>query len=95
MNPQTLQILKSQTLYRILPETPMIMVGMGTCGIGNGADIVFNAVQKRIIETGFGCVIKPVGCFGFCAEEPLVTLYQPGKPLLIYSKVDEKMRYAL
>ncbi len=90
MNPQTLQILKSQTLYRILPETPMIMVGMGTCGIGNGADIVFNAVQKRIIETGFGCVIKPVGCFGFCAEEPLVTLYQPGKPLLIYSKVDEK-----
>lgn len=70
--------------------TPMILVGMGTCGVGNGADIVYDRVQKHIDETNGICTLKKTGCFGFCAEEPLLTLYQPGKPMLVYSKVDEK-----
>ena len=74
----------------LFPSSPMILVGMGTCSIGNGADIIFNRIQKHIVETGFDCKLKQTGCFGFCAAEPLVTLYQPGKPLLVYSKVDEK-----
>ena len=70
--------------------TPMILVGMGTCGIGNGADLVYDRVQKHIDETNAVCTLKKTGCFGFCAEEPLLTLYQPGRPMLVYSKVDEK-----
>ncbi|MDD3320188.1 MAG: FAD-dependent oxidoreductase [Paludibacter sp.] len=69
---------------------PMILVGMGTCGIGNGADIIFKSLQKNILENKINCKLKPVGCFGFCAEEPLMTVYSPGKPMLVYSKVDEK-----
>ena len=69
---------------------PMIMVGMGTCGIGNGAEVVFNHLQKQIEEKNLACKLKKTGCFGFCSQEPLLMLYQPGKPLLVYSKVDEK-----
>ena len=70
--------------------TPTILVGMGTCGIGNGADLVFERLRNYKADTNAGFELKQTGCFGFCAEEPLVMLYQPGKPMLVYSKVDEK-----
>ncbi|MFA7492073.1 MAG: FAD-dependent oxidoreductase [Proteiniphilum sp.] len=90
MKPSEIKIIKEQHQERILPVMPMILVGMGTCGIGNGADMVFHQVQKQITETGIDCKLKQTGCFGFCAEEPVVMLYQPGKPMLVYSKVNEK-----
>ena len=31
--------------------------------------------------------LAPVGCFGFCAEEPLVNVWVPGRPLLILHRV--------
>jgi NADH-quinone oxidoreductase subunit F len=71
-------------------STSTLLVGMGTCGIGNGAELVFTRLQKYISETKASFKLKQTGCFGFCAEEPLVTLYQPGKPMLVYSKVGEK-----
>ena len=74
----------------ILPQQPMIIVGMGTCGIGNGADTLYNKVREHINQFNINCKVKQTGCFGCCAEEPLVTLYQPGKPLLVYSKVKLK-----
>jgi NADH:ubiquinone oxidoreductase subunit F (NADH-binding)/(2Fe-2S) ferredoxin len=90
MKAHELEILKQQNKNRVTPPAPMILVGMGTCGIGNGADLVFNRIQKYIAENKAACQLKKTGCFGFCAEEPLVTLYQPGKPMLVYSKVEEK-----
>jgi len=90
MKAHELEILKQQNQDRITPSAPMILVGMGTCGIGNGADLVFNRIQKYIAENKAACQLKKTGCFGFCAEEPLVTLYQSGKSMLVYSKVDEK-----
>ncbi len=74
-------------MKNILPDVPMIMVGMGTCGIGNGADVLYETLQKHAEQQKYDCIIKPTGCFGFCAEEPLVTLYQPGKPMLVYARV--------
>ncbi|MHB9055884.1 MAG: FAD-dependent oxidoreductase [Paludibacteraceae bacterium] len=90
MKPYQLEILKQQNQEQILPLTPMILVGMGTCGIGNGADLVLSRLQMKISETKFACKLKQTGCFGFCAQEPLVTIYQPGKPMLVYSQVNEK-----
>ena len=71
-------------------SVPIIMVGMGTCGIGNGAELIFKCLQKKIESEKIACKLKPVGCFGFCAEEPLLTIFTPGKAMLVYSKVDEK-----
>ena len=90
MKPHEFEILKQQFKERILPAVPMILVGMGTCGIGNGADVIFNRLEACISETKSPYLLKQTGCFGFCAQEPLVTLYQPGKPLLVYCRVNEK-----
>lgn len=71
-------------------EVPMILVGMGTCGIGNGAGEVFTALQKMVEDLHSEIQLKPVGCFGFCAQEPLVAFHQPGKALMMYSNVQVK-----
>ena len=90
MKPSEIKILQEQHRERILPAVPMILVGMGTCGIGNGADAVYARIMRQISEDGVECKLKQTGCFGFCAEEPVVMLYRPGVPMLVYSKVNEK-----
>jgi NADH-quinone oxidoreductase subunit F len=90
MNTTILNNLHLKNKSRMLPSQAMIMVGMGTCGIGNGAETLFNSLQDAIANANFKCLLKPVGCFGFCAEEPLLTVYEENKPLLVYSKVTEK-----
>jgi len=75
-------------LSLVKPSTPTISVGLGTCGIGNGALDLFDALQKA--GQGSGVLIKRAGCFGFCAEEPLAMLYYPGKPVLLYSRATAK-----
>lgn len=82
--------LRREFVGRIKPDNPMILVGMGTCGIGNGADVLFSSIEEAIKTRKLQCVVKPTGCFGFCAEEPLITLYQPDKPMLVYSQLTPK-----
>jgi NADH-quinone oxidoreductase subunit F len=74
-------------LAKLLPSKPRIGVGMGTCGSGNGAEAVFHAFSSEIESRGLAVQLAPVGCFGFCAEEPLVNVWVPGRPLLILHRV--------
>ena len=74
-------------LAKLLPSKPRIGVGMGTCGSGNGAEAVFQAFASEIDARGLAVQLAPVGCFGFCAEEPLVNVWVPGRPLLILHRV--------
>ena len=60
---------------------------MGTCGSGNGAESVFQAFASAIDARGLAVELAPVGCFGFCAEEPLVNVSVPGHPLLMLHRV--------
>lgn len=90
MKPYEIKILQDQNRERILPLEPMILIGMGTCGIGNGADTVYRHLINQIESEGVDCKLKQTGCFGFCSQEPLVMLYKPGKPMLAYCKVHEK-----
>ena len=90
MNTNELNTLRKKLQSEVYPSTPMIMIGMGTCGIGNGADLVFNAIHNYLNNNKLKIELKQTGCFGFCAEEPLVMVYQPKKPVLVYCKVDEK-----
>jgi len=70
-------------LAKLLPSRPRISVGMGTCGSGNGAEAVYHAFRNEIDSRGLDISLAPVGCFGFCAEEPLVNVWVPGRPLLM------------
>ena len=74
-------------LTKLLPGRPRIAVGMGTCGSGNGAEAVYSAFASEIDARGLDVQLEPVGCFGFCAEEPLVNVWVPGHPLLILHRV--------
>ncbi len=74
-------------LAKLLPSRPRIGVGMGTCGSGNGAESVYHAFSSEIEARGLDVQLAPVGCFGFCAEEPLVNVWVPGRPLLMLHRV--------
>jgi NADH-quinone oxidoreductase subunit F len=74
-------------LAKLLPARPRIAVGLGTCGSGNGAEGVYNAFASEIDARGLSIQLAPVGCFGCCAEEPLVNVWSPGLPLLILHRI--------
>ncbi len=74
-------------LAKLTPDRPRIAVGMGTCGSGNGAEGVLAAFKAAIDARGLDVRLAPVGCFGFCAEEPLVNVRLPGRPLLLLRRV--------
>ena len=50
---------------------------MGTCGTGNGAEGVYHAFAHAIDQRGLDVQLVQTGCFGFCAEEPLVNVRIP------------------
>jgi NADH-quinone oxidoreductase subunit F len=83
----SLQAVKAEGLKKYLSGKVRIAVGMGTCGIGNGADEVFNAFEKELKKAKIDAYLCKTGCFGFCAQEPLVNVHIPGKPLVIFSKI--------
>ena len=74
-------------LAKLLPPRPRIAVGMGTCGSGNGAEAVMHAFVEAIDQRGLDIDLVRTGCFGFCAEEPLVNVRLPGQPLVILHRV--------
>ena len=83
----SLQKVRESGLKKIIPVNPRIAVGMGTCGIGNGAEELYRAFEKVFKKKNAKVRIVKTGCFGFCAEEPLVNVYIPGKPLIILHRV--------
>ena len=71
-------------LAKLTPDRPRVAVGMGTCGTGNGAEGVFSAFKSAIDGRGLDVQLAPVGCFGFCAQGPIVVVY-PGE--VFYTQV--------
>ncbi|MCP3980672.1 MAG: 4Fe-4S dicluster domain-containing protein [bacterium] len=53
------------------PAEVVFRVGVGSCGIANGARAVHEALDAAVRKAGRGAV-KPVGCGGACHREPLV-----------------------
>src|SRR5436305_6813545 len=74
-------------LLKLAPAVPRLTVGMGTCGRGNGAEGLYHAFSEAIERQGMDLVLAPVGCFGACFQEPLVSVRLPGQPLVIFRKV--------
>jgi NADH-quinone oxidoreductase subunit F len=83
----TFNLVHEEGLKKMLPTRPRIAVGMGTCGSGNGAEGVFHAFAEAIAHDGQDVSLVRTGCFGFCAEEPLVNVWIPGRPLVILRRV--------
>ena len=88
MNANTdLGSLRNEGLSHLVNGTPWISVGVGTCGVGNGAEDVYAALAEGAKACKQPVKVRRVGCFGFCAAEPVVMAYRPGKPLLLFADV--------
>ncbi len=83
----TFSSVREAGIAKLLPNRPRVAVGMGTCGAGNGADAVYHAFAEAINRDGRDVKLVSVGCFGFCAQEPLVNVRLPGQPLVILRRV--------
>ena len=88
MEEKNLQTLKQKGLKKLVPTSfPRIAVGAGTCGVGNDADNLYVEFEKELKKQKVKAYLTKTGCFGFCAQEPLVNIYLPGNPLVILHKV--------
>ncbi len=73
-------------LAKLVPSVPRVGIGMGTCGRGNGAEGLYHAFAQAVERSGDDIVLAPVGCFGACSQEPLVSVRLPGNPLVLLRK---------
>lgn len=76
----------SKTLY--YPEAVKVNVGMASCGIAAGAQASLEKAAKEFPGNN-GVSINQTGCIGFCELEPLVEIFEKGKPRLLYKNITE------
>ena len=84
--PQDLDLLKQAGLKRLYPDSVRLGVGIGSCGLACGADSVLAAVRSNMRPEDNWSVVR-VGCIGLCEEEPLLDVYRPGKPRIVYGNL--------
>lgn len=74
---------------RLYPREATIAIGMGTCGIGSGANLLYGRFKEEVERRALPIQLRTVGCFGACSEEPLVMTGTVGLPLVLHSRVTE------
>ncbi|MDZ7316833.1 MAG: NADH-quinone oxidoreductase subunit NuoF [candidate division KSB1 bacterium] len=83
---QRLRRLKDRLLL-VEHDHPVFLVGMGTCGLANGAQKVYEALQSELAAWDAKAQLIPVGCVGYCAREVIVDVKLPGHPRVSYGEV--------
>jgi len=68
-------------------KKPVILVGMGTCGLANGANHVHAAILAELEKLHLQVQVIPTGCVGYCSMEVIVDIKLPGHPRLCYCRV--------
>ncbi len=81
-----LQVFKDEILLREHSE-PVVLIGMGTCGLANGAQDVYNAFVQELQKLDQDVRLVQTGCVGYCAQEVIVDIKLPGHPRVCYSHV--------
>ncbi len=93
MNPAeaVLESLQRQGISSLYPDSIRITVGRATCGLAAGADAVYQYIRKEADRRRLDLQIVSTGCLGWCQQEPLVTVQAPGRPRLVYGRVDQAL----
>ncbi len=68
-------------------DRPWLTVGLGWCGLNNGAQEAIDALRREVAERGLDVVVGQVGCNGMCWAEPLVEVSLPGRPVMVYGPI--------
>ena len=68
----------------------IIFIGTATCGRSAGALETWGALEIEAKDLGLDVEIYETGCVGICYAEPVVTIFKPGQPGIVYGEVDPK-----
>ena len=71
----------------LYPPRLRIAVGMATCGVAAGAQLVYDAILEEAANQKLDATISRTGCIGFCQQEPLVDIRTPGRPRITYGQM--------
>ncbi len=71
-------------------EKIIAKLGLGSCGIAAGADIVWTELKKVVNDNKMSVKIEKTACIGMCFEEPVLELSGAGKPKVMLGKVEAK-----
>jgi NADH-quinone oxidoreductase subunit F len=85
---EDLQVLAERGRETLYPSRPKVVVGMSSCGLAAGAGELFESLENIIAKRQAGIALARTGCIGFCQREPLVDVIIPGKPRVIFSKLE-------
>ncbi|MBN2325438.1 MAG: NADH-quinone oxidoreductase subunit NuoF [Spirochaetes bacterium] len=91
-------IAESKAEWERLEKTkgPVVTVGTATCGRSAGSLEVLESLASSLEKRGIEAVLMETGCIGLCFCEPIVTVFMPGQPGILYGHVDaEKMEEIL
>lgn len=72
-------------------DQPLIIVGMGTCGIAAGARDVMLAILDEVNKRNLKVNITQTGCIGMCQHEPLLDVVIPGEDRITYGLVTKEL----
>ena len=76
-----------QSIYH--PKATKVNIGMASCGIAAGAQKAFDTAVENYKDNK-DVQICQSGCIGFCEMEPLVEIFQDGKPRVMYKNITGK-----
>lgn len=71
-------------------SVPAFLVGNATCGRSAGASSVIEKLNYEIDYQKLNFKVLEVGCIGMCFLEPIVCIYRPNYPTIVYGNVSEK-----
>ncbi len=86
-NSDDLEITRKEGTKLIYPDRIKIAIGVATCGLATGAQEVYDEIENSIEEHRLDAILTKTGCLGFCQKEPLVDVFVPGLPRLIYCEM--------
>lgn len=72
-----------------------VRVGLGSCGVANGAEPVWETLREQARKAGRAEAIKAVGCGGLCYREPLVEVVEGAGRRVLYTQVTPEMAPAI
>lgn len=65
----------------------LIFLGLGTCGLANGAAAIRKRIEAFLAQQRIEASIIDVGCIGYCQKEVFVDIALPGAPRVAYAGV--------
>ena len=72
-------------------QKPRVLLGAATCGRSAGALGVLDVIRRATDDHGLDLQILEVGCIGLCYAEPILTVFRPPRPGIVYGGVGPAM----